>query len=471
LASRHVDFEDLESSPPTSVLAIFAVSNQFAIKDSVLSTPVTMAANALQQRDHLDSLPTELKCAVADHLPMLNDLKALSLVNKAWAEVVLPIMWKCLVTDLTPSGRQDISDLAHLRSNIAQHVRTLVLKGSRGNRPFTNLPLLLVAIHRDQLRELTSDIGIPAPTLVVALQLQTGIKMLKLPGTQALSVALQSPHTSGSLDSVANLVLIIGSLTHEGYQTVWNRCPNLIRLQLSQSQSIPSAERRALHGNDFLPPPGPDALSNKETSSYTKKHRVLKLQELVVIRMQLPSMFDDMFRRIDILVLQKLRLAGALGAAGFLKALAKAFAEGKPALQSLRIVRHDAQGNDEFTQNLGLLLESFQGLRQLHVNCYGCDKIAVKSIRNHGKTLTDLAIFNGNMFRMEKAKCTGAADIKGIASTCPKIEQLCLNLYELDPDEPEGEVLGPPPNISFQPTAFESALSAITSMETFEYCV
>jgi hypothetical protein len=95
----------------------------------------------------------------------------------------------------------------------------------------------------------------------------------------------------------------------------------------------------------------------------------------------------------------------------------------------------------------------------------------VKSIRNHGKTLTDLAIFNGNMFRMEKAKCMGAADIKEIASTCPKIEQLCLNLYELDPDEPEGEVLGPPPNISFQPTAFESALSAITSMETFEYCV
>jgi hypothetical protein len=44
--------------------------------------------------DQLDRLPTELKCTAARYITAMNDRKALALVNKAWSEVTLPILWE-----------------------------------------------------------------------------------------------------------------------------------------------------------------------------------------------------------------------------------------------------------------------------------------------------------------------------------------------------------------------------------------
>jgi hypothetical protein len=61
-----------------------------------------------------------------------------------------------------------------------------------------------------------------------------------------------------------------------------------------------------------------------------------------------------------------------------------------------------------------------------------------------------------------------AEDLEKVAIACPILEQLCLNLYEIDPDTPEGDFLGPHPSISPPSTEFESALSAIASIRSLK---
>ena len=61
-----------------------------------------------------------------------------------------------------------------------------------------------------------------------------------------------------------------------------------------------------------------------------------------------------------------------------------------------------------------------------------------------------------------------AEDLRKVAIACPNLEQLCLNLYEIDPDTPEGDFLSPKSTLSSESTEFENALSAIASMKALQ---
>jgi hypothetical protein len=99
-----------------------------------------------------------------------------------------------------------------------------------------------------------------------------------------------------------------------------------------------------------------------------------------------------------------------------------------------------------FTSNLQLLLLSFHGLRKLHVDCKTRLKIDVNGIITHGETLADLTVVNGSIYRQSGTSCMSAEDLRKIAIACPQLIKLCLNLYEIDPNTPEGDFLGPHPH-------------------------
>jgi hypothetical protein len=75
-----------------------------------------------QKQDHLHRLPTELKCAVARLLTTLPDRKSLVLVNRAWADIALLVLWEIFNTGFAQSGQRNLLGLAHPKSNITKHV-------------------------------------------------------------------------------------------------------------------------------------------------------------------------------------------------------------------------------------------------------------------------------------------------------------------------------------------------------------
>jgi hypothetical protein len=62
--------------------------------------------------------------------------------------------------------------------------------------------------------------------------------------------------------------------------------------------------------------------------------------------------------------------------------------------------------------------------------------------------------------------CFSAIDMHRIAAACTNLQYLCLNLYELDIDRDESDILGPRPGADFVPSEFEQALIAIASIPT-----
>ncbi|KAF2826082.1 hypothetical protein CC86DRAFT_293264 [Ophiobolus disseminans] len=64
-------------------------------------------------------------------------------------------------------------------------------------------------------------------------------------------------------------------------------------------------------------------------------------------------------------------------------------------------------------------------------------------------------------------QCFSGKDLSRIATSCPKLEQLSLDLYSLVPgnvDAPNYDIIGRAPNSTQAPSEFEVALNAIASM-------
>ena len=134
-------------------------------------------------------------------------------------------------------------------------------------------------------------------------------------------------------------------------------------------------------------------------------------------------------------------------------------------MRKLRLLKINEDASDDILSQLELFLLYFHGLSQLHYQCDNCDKIDVDGIVNHGEILTDLLIVNGGIHRQDANKCMSAEDLRKVAIACPNLQQLCLNLYEIDPDTPEGDFLSPKSATHSELTEFEKALSAIASMK------
>jgi hypothetical protein len=419
--------------------------------------------------DHLERIPAELKCTVTRYIDNLDDRKALVLVNKAWAEVVAPFLWETLTTDLIQSGQRHVLGLAHPTSNIVKHVRNIKLLSRSLTGNVDHLPMLLAAIPRGQLRGFSSASQIQLSTSNLLLLLHPKLEVFTTPESGVIAHAIQSPWTVGCLSYLKTLSVDVDLFTSKHLQKIWKECPKLVNLGFFQANNSPFRSLNVIsviEEDAFLPvDPGTLIPSIKEDSNLqVQAFEPLKLENLQLGNITLPKRLNTMFQRFDVLALSSLVLDTFAGAKGLLETLAAEFAGGHPGLRKLQITGLPDQVSDEFNTSLLGFLSSFCGLQQLKVQCTSCNKIHVDGIINHGNTLEELCIVNGGIHRQNEDQCFDAADLHKIATTCLKLEQLCLNLYEIDGDRNESDVLGPQPGVAFQPNEFEQALCAIATM-------
>jgi hypothetical protein len=353
-----------------------------------------MATNAAQ-RDHLGRLPAELKCAVVRSLSALKDRQALSLLNKEWAVVVMPIMWETFTTDLNAKkGQRDVLGLAHPDSNIIKHVRRIHLFKSLDATKCDNLlPRLLTAIPRDQLRGFKSKISVPIDSLELLVQLHTRLEKLDLIGIDIL-VILQSPWTGRSLSELTSIKIPVGTLESRAVGDLWTNCTKLKHVCLVRNYGGTST--RPNLQEHFFDPDASIAVQQSGAPPVDNLDKArLQLNSLYIDDLVLPLTFTTMFQQIDIISLQVLVLDETQGVAEILEAMCSEFQRQQPSLRRLRLIGMSGLDSDDFTSHLQLFLLSFHGLRQLHVHCDNCIKIDVDGIINHGETLTDLLLVNG----------------------------------------------------------------------------
>jgi len=416
--------------------------------------------------DHIGRLPAELKCAVVRYL-VLKDRQAVSLINRDWAVVAMPIMWEIFTTDLlvkTGPGSRNVRGLASPSSNIVKHVRKInLLDRPNAFKEADQLPQLLAAIPRDQLSSFKSGSGVPVSTLELLLQIHPKLEQFIIPGIQ-MSQILQSPWTGSSLSGLTHMEVSINTLTPREFRKLWVRCPKLTHIHMMVNETVTSTSIRLQEGHFGVDTTS--AVSQGGSDTTQSDTASLQLSSLHTSGLILPATFSTMFQRIDIIALTELVLVDTGRVAELLEAMCSVFQKREPSLRKLRLLEMNEDASDDILPQLQLLLLSFHGLRQLHFECGDCVKVNVDGIINHGETLTDLLVVSGGVHRQDATKCMSAEDMRKIASACPNLEQLCLNLYEIDPDTPEGDFLSPKSTISSASTEFENALSAIASMKS-----
>jgi len=390
------------------------------------------------------------------------------LVSKTWADVVLPYLWETLKTDLVNTGSRDIRLLASTKSNILKHVRKMHILPRTTSSGEDHLPTLLAAVPRGQLCGFQSDRALAQSTVDILLRLHPNLVVFKLLTGSALANALASPWTEGCFTNLTSMIVYPNCFSRASLQKVWRECPGLLDMQLLRHVNFGSAE---LDEEDFIPSPDPHLLSATDhTPAAVVQHMdALKLQCLSIREVALPQTLDNMFQRIDALALQELKLDTFTGTSKLLEALASQFTHGQPCLKKLHIVRLAEQATEGVFASLLLLLTSFCGLQSFQLQCVNCDKVDVDGIINHGETLESLLVVNGGIHREDKARCYNASDLQKIATACPQLQNLCLNLYEIDPNRYESDVLGLQSDASHAPNAFEQALDVIATMSNLRF--
>jgi hypothetical protein len=414
-----------------------------------------MATLKRQPPDSLDSLPTELKCAVARYVDALTDRKALVLVNKGWSGVILPFLWETFTTDLILSGQRHLLGLADPQSNIIKYVRNINLLDRSLPGNVNHLPKLLAVIPRGQLRAFRSVCQVQQAIIELLLMLHSNLEVLDIPADSVLADVLNSPWTTGCFSSLTSFKINIRCFSSQALQRLWGECTSLIHLEF-QGYRSPFGSNAAIHEDAFK--------SQEKPGSTLAEAGALRLESLRMDNTTLPKSLDTMFQRIDILTLHELTLNTFVGAADLLDSMASCFAENTPSLKKLRILNLGEQTTEYFVGSLFSFLTSFCGLQELTLHCTNCHKIDADGIVFHGETLRTLFIVNGGIHRRDKDRCYGPSDLQKIATACLELEHLSLNLYELDTDRGESDFLGPRLGTPFEPSEFEQALNVIASL-------
>lgn len=203
---------------------------------------------SLQQRSHLDRLPNELKLLIIENTRKRVDWKDLSLVSRAWALLVLPLLWDTFNGDLTFEAGRNRRLLADPTSNIAKYVRHLDIQ----DRDFrgSNLPTcLFAAIPKGQLRSFRCLKGAWCiDNLHIMLRLHPGLTELSVAGGRAMADLLTSPWTTECFSNLVSLGTTISySALCASLPNIWIRCPNL-----TNSRLIPPKYRYwPSHPHDF----------------------------------------------------------------------------------------------------------------------------------------------------------------------------------------------------------------------------
>ncbi|KAI8943398.1 hypothetical protein NX059_001410 [Plenodomus lindquistii] len=338
-------------------------------------------------------------------------------------------MWEMFNTDLLVTGERQVLGLAHPQSNIVKHVQCLNIKTRIAPSDADDqLPMLLAALPRGQLRGFESNSGVSTAALKLLLRLHPAIEHLRIPAVEIKNL-VGCPWVPQRLPYISRMKVYLQHTTHEQVRDIWDRCSGLQDASLMGSAY--GSATYTLHEEHFLL----DGTSDTKDGTDKCASPQLQLKSLHLGDIGLPKTFVTMFRRINPLLINKLTLDGTTGIEKLLEALAAEFEKGQPQLQYLHIVNQAAQTTDDLN----------------------CGRIDVDGIVNHGETLTSLLVVDDT------------ADLEKIAIACPRLQQFCLNLYELDSDRPENDIIERDPSSGGdQPTESEQALRAVASIGSLE---
>jgi hypothetical protein len=154
------------------------------------------------------------------------DMRAISLVSRAWQDAIAPIMWEELVSDFRSSNTKPMSALLNPQSGIHPHVRVLNIKDAAEDPDRENSVRLFISmLPTDTLRDFVSSKPISLITLQLLVkcqrQLQCFMTQLNSQDEAVLSDTVTSlksyswaPPLLSRITKYAFYVLVYSGATH-----------------------------------------------------------------------------------------------------------------------------------------------------------------------------------------------------------------------------------------------------------------
>ncbi|KAF2118803.1 hypothetical protein BDV96DRAFT_677639 [Lophiotrema nucula] len=477
-SSSSLQYFDMGVAAP-SVMADPKIDSQLALE--VASSP--HPDNSIYR---LSGAPEGQSEIVKFELRSTRDVKALALVSHEWRDIVLPMLWNTLTTDLVPTKTKELVDLVRPHSNILKHVQYLCLQKPAEKEaedendaplPGRDLPLLLCVIPKNQLRGFESDISLPYLTFQILLQLHQRMHTLRVvtDGHDAhhlLTQMAQSPWALKCFSNLKHLTVYPAQEDARGTRLLLDQSPQLETLELKHRGDNPPTSISTATFDEKEDESRVSLLRKWAGWAEVQNDRYVALQKLAVHQVHLPKLLDGFFRRINVLLLKELVLVETPTALYFLRQLAQKFKGGKPELKKFTLAEMDAESCPTFNQDTSLFLNSFIGLVELRINGVQQSPLDVKAVVHHGASLRILSLVTDDSFDLDAKHCYTAPQFAQLTTGCPKLEQLRINIYELcardniDVDMPDTTIFRPSPPVQIDqaPQEFRQVLSSIASL-------
>lgn len=345
------------------------------------------------------------------------DQKRACLVGRMFRNLMLPILWDALETDLCCDvGLFNV--LVHPQSNIITHVRHFTLNKCDDSTQVNDLQrkrlaILFVALPRDQLSVFQTWAGIDSHTFRIVVQSQRKLKAFGGPLSEEWSDAeIWSPYLA-ALEVIAAHIpqdAEQAATTFKRYHALLQQAPEIDLLSIGSS----TPEVADISLIEF---PRPTC----ETGEYGFKY--LHLHDL-----QLGNNHTRITDYINLEKLSQLELAYCLDPQPMLQALAKTYAKGACALEDFNI--YLPSHAEERAYGLGIchdietLLLSCSGLINIFLGTSRFGLVSKDCIIHHSRSLQTFGIGISHAVPVAYK----LSDLTDILTHCDKLTQLAIPL-------------------------------------------
>ncbi|KAF2865590.1 hypothetical protein BDV95DRAFT_599573 [Massariosphaeria phaeospora] len=378
-------------------------------------------------------LPTELKISVFAQIALVSDRKNVRLVCRQWADMMDPILWEILKTDLRPTAAKTMKALVKQHGRTLPHVRELHLsvKPLVDDTIKNKLHQVLLDLPKYRLRTFRSNVMLGVHTVQLILSTQRYLKVFDA------VISPYYPSKSRPYKDIASSLSCLSQLRrlslsvlpaandHCNYQTFYEYFPKLEELELYNfSPEVDETEDSTSHVNlvRLLPqnadPPALQTLAKITIRSMRFPTR--------------PTVRKVFLRHLNIANLTNLTLHSCINMAPFLNAVAQSFARGCSSSLQVLDIQFYPDDDDDDDDNAELeaterLLDAFTGLKDLRLEMPRGHLVRQQCIARHKTSLEILGVYT----RLPDPAYYSVPDLSSLLNACTKIHTLRLNLPPL----------------------------------------
>ncbi|KAF2711101.1 hypothetical protein K504DRAFT_454107 [Pleomassaria siparia CBS 279.74] len=372
--------------------------------------------------------PTEMKTHIFSFIRAKVDQKKTGLISREWNDIMSPLMWKELHSNLLTSPRKSLSALLHTSSRALPHIRSLSIDWAHLNKwtiiaaAECNLRLLLCAMPKDKLLHFRSNSPIDASVLQFLLQthhklksINTGLIDRRLKKTDSLVESIWLiPHLSNVTDITVAMRFGQTKGYYSGFRFLVCNIPRLSRFCLLN-------KRRVCPRVDII---AARILGPTPTVPQARRLSHLTTLDMSAIDLSYPQALID---HLDLPTLENISMLRCNNAESMLQALSTSFSTGPCRLKSVVV---------DITQNtvkaygassaIDGLLASCSGLKRIIVHTTG-QLVSKDSIIRHGATLKELSLTK-YLYGSFDQYYYSIHDLTAILQSCSVLECLGLSL-------------------------------------------